>query len=105
MLWLGTHALDIGAMTPLFYTFRDREEILKIFEKYCGARLTTHAFRIGGCQYETYEGFEDDVKKFLDFVPPKIDEYEELLTTNRIWVERTKNVGVHLRRQTASRSA
>ena len=47
-LWLGTHALDIGAMTPFFYTFREREEILKIFEKYCGARLTTHAFRIGG---------------------------------------------------------
>ena len=93
MLWLGTHALDIGAMTPLFYTFRDREEILKIFEKYCGARLTTHAFRIGGCVYETYDGFEDDVKKFLAFVPPKIDEYEELLTTNRIWLERTKNVG------------
>jgi NADH-quinone oxidoreductase subunit D len=93
MLWLGTHALDIGAITPLFYTFRDREEILKIFEKYCGARLTTHAFRIGGCLYETYEGFEDDVKKFLTFVAPKIDEYEELLTTNRIWVERTKNVG------------
>ncbi|PYX38077.1 MAG: NADH-quinone oxidoreductase subunit D [Acidobacteria bacterium] len=92
-LWLGTHALDIGAMTPLFYTFRDREEILKIFEKYCGARLTTHAFRIGGCQYETYEGFEKDVKKFLTFVAPKIEEYEELLTTNRIWVERTKNVG------------
>jgi len=93
-LWLGTHALDIGAMTPLFYTFRDREEVLKIFEKYCGARLTTHAFRIGGCQYETYEGFEKDVKKFIAFVAPKIDEYEELLTTNRIWVERTKNVGM-----------
>ena len=92
-LWLGTHALDIGAMTPLFYTFRDREEILKIFEKYCGARLTTHAFRIGGCQYETYDGFEKDVKKFVTFVAPKIDEYEELLTTNRIWVERTRNVG------------
>jgi NADH-quinone oxidoreductase subunit D len=93
-LWLGTHALDIGAMTPLFYTFRDREEILKIFEKYCGARLTTHAFRIGGCQYETYDGFEKDVKDFLKFVTPKIDEYEELLTTNRIWLERTKKVGV-----------
>ena len=93
-LWLGTHALDIGAMTPLFYTFRDREEILKIFEKYCGARLTTHAFRIGGCQYETYDGFEHDVRNFLDFFTPKIDEYEELLTTNRIWVRRTKNVGV-----------
>src|SRR6202041_1725446 len=93
-LWLGTHALDIGAITPLFYLFRDREEILKIFEKYCGARLTTHAFRIGGCQYETYEGFERDVEKFIAFAKPKIDEYEELLTTNRIWLERTKNVGV-----------
>ncbi|MGZ4826960.1 MAG: NADH-quinone oxidoreductase subunit D, partial [Terriglobales bacterium] len=93
-LWLGTHALDIGAMTPLFYTFRDREEILKIFEKYCGARLTTHAFRIGGTAYETYEGFEQDVNNFVKFVTPKIGEYEELLTTNRIWVERTRNVGV-----------
>ena len=93
-LWLGTHALDIGAMTPLFYTFRDREEILKIFEKYCGARLTTHAFRIGGTQYETYDGFEQDVNNFVKFVTPKIDEYEELLTTNRIWVERTKGVGL-----------
>jgi NADH-quinone oxidoreductase subunit D len=93
-LWLGTHALDIGAMTPLFYTFRDREEILKIFERYCGARLTTHAFRIGGCQYETYAGFEKEVKNFLTFFAPKIDEYEALLTTNRIWLERTKNVGV-----------
>jgi NADH-quinone oxidoreductase subunit D len=93
-LWLGTHALDIGAMTPLFYTFRDREEILKIFEKYCGARLTTHAFRIGGTSYETYEGFEQDVNNFVKFVTPKIGEYEELLTTNRIWVERTKNVGL-----------
>jgi NADH-quinone oxidoreductase subunit D len=94
MLWLGTHALDIGAITPLFYTFRDREEILKIFEKYCGARLTTHAFRIGGCLYETYDGFEDDVRKFCKFVRPKMDEYETLLTTNRIWVERTVGVGV-----------
>jgi len=93
MLWLGTHALDIGAITPLFYTFRDREEVLKIFEKYCGARLTTHAFRIGGCLYETYDGFEDDVRRFCNFVTPKIDEYERLLTTNRIWVERTKGVG------------
>jgi NADH-quinone oxidoreductase subunit D len=94
MLWLGTHALDIGAITPLFYTFRDREEILKIFEKYCGARLTTHAFRIGGCLYETYDGFERDVLKFCDFVTPKIDEYETLLTKNPIWVKRTKGVGV-----------
>ena len=64
-LWLGTHALDIGAITPVFYCFRDREEILKIFEKYCGARLTTHAFRIGGLLYETYDGFEKDVQRLL----------------------------------------
>jgi len=93
-VWLGTHALDLGAMTPVFYCFRDREEILKIFEKYCGARLTTHAFRIGGCQWETYEGFEKEVLRLCDFFEPKIDEYEQLLTTNRIWVERTKGVGV-----------
>jgi NADH-quinone oxidoreductase subunit D len=78
LLWLGTHALDIGALTPVFYCFREREEILKIFEKYCGARLTTHAFRIGGLQYETH----------------RIDEYETLLTENRIWVGRTKGVGI-----------
>jgi len=93
-VWLGTHALDIGALTPVFYAFRDREEILKIFEKYCGARLTTHAFRIGGCIYETYEGFEQDVKVFCEKFLPKLDEYEELLTTNRIWVGRTKGVGI-----------
>ncbi|HLV95938.1 MAG TPA: NADH-quinone oxidoreductase subunit D [Candidatus Acidoferrales bacterium] len=94
LVWLGTHALDIGALTPVFYCFREREEILKIFEKYCGARLTTHAFRIGGLQYETYDGLEQDVKRFCQDFGGKIDEYEELLTQNRIWVGRTKGVGV-----------
>jgi NADH-quinone oxidoreductase subunit D len=94
LVWLGTHALDIGALTPVFYCFREREEILKIFEKYCGARLTTHAFRIGGLQYETYDGLEQDVKRFCEDFGGKIDEYEELLTQNRIWVGRTKGVGV-----------
>src|SRR5574341_553744 len=94
LLWLGTHALDIGALTPLFYTFREREEILKIYENYCGARLTTHAFRIGGLQYETYDGFEVQVRKFCDDFPKKVDEYEKLLTENRIWLGRTKGVGI-----------
>src|SRR5262244_1096755 len=93
MLWLGTHALDIGAITPLFYTFRDREEILKIFEKYCGARLTTHAFRIGGLQYEAYDGFEKDVKNFCKDFDKRVDDYEALLTANRIWIGRTKGIG------------
>ncbi len=94
LLWLGTHALDIGAITPVFYTFREREEILNIFEKYCGARLTTHAFRIGGLQYEIYEDFEKDVKRVCDLLLPKFDEYEELLTENRIWKARLVNVGI-----------
>jgi NADH-quinone oxidoreductase subunit D len=93
-LWLGTHALDIGAITPLFYTMREREEVLKIFENYCGARLTTHAFRIGGLQYETYDGFEQECRTFCEYLLPKIDEYEELLTGNRIWVERLTGVGI-----------
>jgi NADH-quinone oxidoreductase subunit D len=94
LLWLGTHALDLGAMTPVFYTFREREEILKIFEKYCGARLTTHAFRIGGLQYDLYDGLERDCLKFCEYLLPKIDEYEQLLTKNRIWINRTRGVGV-----------
>src|SRR6186997_2595381 len=94
LLWLGTHALDIGAMTVFLYAFREREEVLKIFENYCGARLTTHAFRIGGLIYETYDGFEQECRAFCDMFIPKVDEYEELLTNNRIWVSRLKGIGV-----------
>ncbi len=94
LLWLGTHALDIGAMTVFLYAFREREEILKIFENYCGARLTTHMFRIGGSQYELYDGFQDQVRTFIKDFPKKVDEYETLLTENRIWIGRTRGVGV-----------
>jgi NADH-quinone oxidoreductase subunit D len=94
LVWLGTHALDIGALTPIFYCFREREEILKIFEKYCGARLTTHAFRIGGLQYEAYYTLEHDTERFCKDFATKVDEYETLLTENRIWVGRTKNIGI-----------
>jgi len=94
LFWLGTHALDIGALTPLFYCLREREEILKIFEKYCGARLTTHAFRIGGLQYEAYDELEKDVERFCQDFDRRVDEYETLLTENRIWVGRTKGIGI-----------
>ncbi len=94
LVWLGTHALDIGALTPIFYCFREREEILKIFEKYCGARMTTHAFRIGGLQYEAYDTLEADVERFCKDFKHKVDEYETLLTDNRIWLGRTKGIGV-----------
>src|ERR1700761_783997 len=93
LLWLGTHGLDIGALTPLFYCMREREEILKIFEKYCGARLTTHAFRIGGLQYEAYDTFEKDVERFCKSFAERIQDYENLLTGNSIWIGRTRNVG------------
>ncbi len=94
LFWLGTHALDIGALTPLFYCLREREEILKIFEKYCGARLTTHAFRIGGLQYEAYDELEKDTERFCKEFDKRVDEYEALLTENRIWVGRTKGIGI-----------
>ena len=94
LFWLGTHALDIGAMTPLFYTLREREEILKIFENYCGARITTHAFRIGGLYYEIYDGFETQVRAFCEMFLPRLDEYEKMLTGNRIWVDRLTGVGI-----------
>ena len=94
LLWLGTHALDIGAITPVFLCFRERELALNIFEKYCGARLTTHAFRIGGLQYETYDTFEKDCLAFCDEILERVKEYHALLTGNRIWVKRTKGVGI-----------
>jgi len=92
-VWLGTHVLDIGAVTPLFYAFRDREMILNIFEKYCGARLTTHAFRIGGCRWDAYPDMAREVLHICDDLGPKIDEYRDLITGNRIWLQRTKGVG------------
>ncbi len=94
LLWLGTHAIDLGAMTALFYTFREREEVLKIFENYCGARLTTHAFRIGGLQYDLYDGFEAEVQSFCDRFPARLDEYDKLLTNNPIWQDRLQGVGI-----------
>ncbi|WP_031496856.1 NADH-quinone oxidoreductase subunit D [Bryobacter aggregatus] len=94
LLWLGTHALDIGAMTALFYCMREREDILKIFENYCGARLTTHAFRIGGLQYDLHDTFEAETRAFCESFQHRLDEYEQLLTHNPIWVQRLRGVGV-----------
>ncbi len=92
LLWLGTHAMDIGAMTVFLYAFREREEILDIFEAFCGARLTTTAFRIGGLRDDIPPGFEAKVRAFQDRFLACIDEYEDLLTENRIWKKRTIGV-------------
>ena len=94
LLWLGTHAMDIGAVTVLLYCFREREEILKIFEDFIGARLTAHAFRIGGLWWDTYPEFEPRVRDFLKILPGRIDEYETLLNANRIWLQRTVGIGI-----------
>lgn len=94
LLWLATHALDIGAFTIFLWTFREREEILKIFEDFFGARLTCHAFRIGGLTYDAYDGFEAQVKAFLDVFPKRLEEYETMLNENRIWLSRTVGVGI-----------
>ena len=94
LLWLGTHAMDIGAVTVLLYCFREREEILKIFEDFIGARLTAHAFRIGGLWWDAYPEFEKRVREFLKILPGRIDEYETLLNANRIWLQRTVGIGI-----------
>jgi NADH-quinone oxidoreductase subunit D len=94
LLWLATHGLDIGSFTVLLWALREREEILKIFERQFGARLTCHAWRIGGMPNDTYEGFTEDVRQFTDNFPKRLDEYEVLLSENRIWLGRTVGIGV-----------
>ena len=92
LVWLGTHALDIGAMTVFLYCFREREDVLRLFEAVSGQRMMTSYFRIGGLALEPPLGFFDRVRKFLEHFPGNIDEYESLLTNNPIWVQRTKGV-------------
>lgn len=94
LLWLGTHALDIGAMTVLFLAFRDRELILDLFEMLCGARLTTSYHRIGGVKNDISQEFVDGLHIFTRIFPEKIKEYETLIDTNRVWLKRTRGVGI-----------
>jgi len=93
LLWLGTHAHDIGAMTPYFYTFRDRDEILFMFEMVCGSRLTPSYFRVGGLAQDLPEGFVPKCREFIRTFPSRVDDYETLLTQNKIWIRRTQGVG------------
>ena len=93
LIWLGTHALDIGAMTVYFYCFREREEILKIFEMFSGQRMMTSYIRIGGLALEPPRGWHTVVSKVIERLARGIEEYHELLSSNPIWVNRTKGVG------------
>ncbi|PLX50093.1 MAG: NADH-quinone oxidoreductase subunit D [Desulfobulbaceae bacterium] len=94
LLWLATHALDIGAMTVFLYCFREREILLDLFEELCGARLTTSYTRLGGVRQDVSALFMDNLTKFTDDFPTKIADYETLIDTNRIWLKRTQNIGV-----------
>lgn len=94
LIWLGTHALDIGAMTLLLYAFREREDILRVFEAVAGGRLTPTYLRIGGVSKDLPDGIEEKIKAFVQAFPGHMKEYETLLTENIIWLKRTKGVGL-----------
>ena len=93
LVWLGTHALDIGAMSMFFYCFREREDVLRLFEMFSGQRMMTSYIRIGGLALEPPRGWQNAVGKFIRAFPSKVDEYEELLDSNPIWKIRTQGVG------------
>ncbi len=93
LVWLGTHALDIGAMTVFFYGFREREKILNLIEAASGGRMTPSYFRIGGVMMDLPAGFERRVQQFLDSFPSALDEFDTLLTGNQIFKNRTQGVG------------
>jgi NADH-quinone oxidoreductase subunit D len=94
LVWLGTHALDIGAMTVFFYCFREREKILNLIEAASGGRLTPSYFRIGGLMMDLPSGFERRVKQFTDDFPKAVDEFHTLLSGNRIFQKRTQGIGI-----------
>src|ERR1700744_2695282 len=93
LVWLGTHALDIGPLTLFLYCFREREQLMRIFEAVSGQRMMTSYIRIGGLALEPPPGLMDTIKAFLDDFPSKIAEYEGLLNNNPIWISRLKGVG------------
>jgi NADH-quinone oxidoreductase subunit D len=93
LLWLGTHAMDVGAMTVFFYCFREREEFLRLYEMFSGQRMMTSYIRIGGLALDHPRGWYQRCKKLLDVMQSRIDEYEDLLSANQIYRERTQGVG------------
>ncbi len=92
VVWLGTHALDLGAMTVFFYCFREREDLLRLFEMFSGQRMMTSYIRIGGLALEPPRGWDKAVRRFIRELPAKVDEYEALLEENPIFLRRTQGV-------------
>ncbi|MBI3929719.1 MAG: NADH-quinone oxidoreductase subunit D [Armatimonadetes bacterium] len=94
LLWYGTFCLEIGAVTPFLYSFRDREKVLDLFEMVCGARLLYNYIRIGGVSRDVTPKFLEDMIAFLDYWEPIVPEYEQLLDENPIFYNRTRRVGI-----------
>ncbi len=94
LVWLGTFAMDLGAMSVFLYCFREREKILDLLERICGARLTYSFMRIGGVPWDLPEGWADDVRRFLDEFPTYLEENDQLLTGNEIFLSRTQGIGL-----------
>ena len=94
LVWLATHALEIGAVSVMMYCFREREQLLNVNEMLAGFRMFPSYLRIGGLREDLPSGFHQAVKKWLDDFPSKLSEYQDLLTKNQIWIKRTKDVGV-----------
>ncbi|MCK4656078.1 MAG: NADH-quinone oxidoreductase subunit D, partial [candidate division Zixibacteria bacterium] len=94
LVWVGTHALDLGAMSMALYAFREREMIVDIYEACGGQRMMTTYFRPGGLWRDVPVEFEDTVRQFIEYFPKRIDQYETLLTKNPLFLERTQNIGV-----------
>jgi NADH-quinone oxidoreductase subunit D len=94
LVWLGTHALDLGAMSVFLYCFREREMILDIFEYISGVRMMTSYICPGGLQADLPPKFDEKVQAFTSVFPDRLREYHDLLTNNQLWIERTKNVGL-----------
>jgi NADH-quinone oxidoreductase subunit D len=93
-VWVGTHAIDIGALTVFWYSFREREKVLSIYDMVAGARMTSSYFRVGGLSMDIPAGFLERCEKFADEMPAHVDEYENMLTRNPIWMARTKDVAL-----------
>src|SRR5207244_1119928 len=93
-LWLGTPALELGAISPFWYTFRERDRILDLFELVGGVRMHTRYFQVGGLAEDIPRGFFDECRKFVETMPSAVDQYEQMLDQNEIWLKRTKGVGL-----------
>src|SRR5438132_6545006 len=94
LVWLGTSALELGAISPFWYTFRERDRILDLFELVGGVRMHTRYFQVGGLAEDIPRGFFDECRKFCEVMPGAVDQYEQMLDRNEIWLKRTKGVGL-----------